>query len=186
MTALPPKHCLYDKCGKEITKNQHCAETPDQFAERYNSGYCRAKCKRQHTPSKSERGKQTLELISHNVGRVETVAQEKDLPERDEKYLAWIRTLPCLVPGCNVEAQAHHQNKRKHGGKGTTASDYRAAPLCIFHHRLGGYSGKMGSYHGEGKISGWGFWKYYAVDVEATIHNLNRMWLESGHKFKEW
>ena len=44
----------------------------------------------------------------------------------------------------------------------------------------------MGSYHGEGKISGWGFWKYYAVDVEATIHNLNRMWLESGHKFKEW
>jgi hypothetical protein len=47
---------------------------------------------------------------------------------RDERYLAWVRTLPCAVclkPG----AHAHHLSTRGSGG-----GDLTAVPLCAEHH----------------------------------------------------
>jgi len=128
MTTLPSKYCLY--CGAEITRNQHCVEMPEQFARRYNESYCRAKCKRQHTPARSERTKPALELISHNVGRVETVAQEKEVTPRDAAYLDWIRAHDCV--GCGWPAhmgciESHHVRT---GGMAIKGSDYESVPLC--------------------------------------------------------
>jgi len=136
------------------------------------------------TFAKAERGKPTLSLISCNTEPLEGVGQPKEKPEVDLKYQAWIREMPCLVPGCPNESQFHHQNRQGHGAKGALCSDYRGLPLCCWHHTLGGTPGKPGSYHGTAKLTSWTFWKVYGVDVEATIHRLNTIWLEMGNKFK--
>ena len=177
-------NCLNPKCGREIIKGQYFAESEDDFMQRLISRYCRKKCKREHAPPKVERGKPTLALISCNTEPLEGVEQPKDKPEVDLKYQAWIREMPCLVPGCPNESQFHHQNRQGHGAKGALCSDYRGLPLCCWHHTLGGTPGKPGSYHGTAKLTGWTFWKVYGIDVEATIHQLNDLWLELGHKFK--
>ena len=176
-------HCQH--CGLEIIQGQYYAESDDGFKARLASGFCRSKCRRLATPARSERIRPSLELISHNVGRVETVAQPLEVPVVDEKYRAWVRSLPCMVPGCAGRSQFHHQNRKGHGGKGTLCSDYRGLPLCYWHHTQGGTENAPGSYHGSGKLTGWKFWAHYGVDVESAIHNLNRLWLEQGHKFKE-
>lgn len=176
--------CLNDKCGREIVKDQFCVESGAQFEKRTRGGYCRPKCKRLSAPVKQERTTSTLELVSANYDRAELVAQIKEVPVVDEKYRSFVRDLPCLVPGCNFASEFHHQNMKAHGGKGALCSDYRGLPLCRWHHTLGGFEGKPGSYHGSAKLTGWRFWSVYGIDVEATIHRLNAMWLEMGHKFK--
>lgn len=176
--------CLNDKCGREIVQGQWGAEGDGSFAERLASGYCRGKCRRLSAPPKKERVTGTLDAVDFCYDKPELVAQVKEVPQEDPKYLAWIRSLPCLVPGCEYASQAHHQNEAKKGAKGATTSDYRALPLCPWHHTLGGTPGKPGSYHGLAKLTGWTFWRVYGVDVEATIHRLNALWMESGKKFK--
>jgi hypothetical protein len=57
----------------------------------------------------------------------------KPIKYRSEKYLAWIRTQPCLVCGGNSEAC--HVRKLKGGaGTGTKPHDFCAIPLCRNHH----------------------------------------------------
>jgi hypothetical protein len=181
--SLPPKQCLC--CGREIVKDQFCAETPDQFAKRYNESLCRAKCKRLYKPLPSPKV-QTMEIVSWRVGgREEMVTLEKEKRVEDTAYEAWIRTHLCLIPHCPHEAQSHHQNVRGNGGKGTKPSSDRCLPLCVHHHTLGGTIRQPGSYHGMGKLTGWKFWEAYGIDVETVIHDLNRAWLEMGRKFKE-
>ena len=108
----------------------------------------------------------------------------KEVPVVDEAYRRFVRGFPCLVPGCGAESVFHHQNMKAHGGKGALCSDYRGLPLCPAHHTNGGIERIPFSYHGMGRVTGWNFWRLYGVDVEATIHNLNRLWLEQGHHFK--
>jgi hypothetical protein len=172
-------------CGKEITRNQYCAENERQWAKRESSGFCRPKCSRAYKLLPSPKV-QTMELVSRRVGaREEMVTLEKEKRVEDTKYLEWIRSLPCLVPGCGYQSEAHHQNEKGHGGKGTRADDYRAVPVCFFHHTMGGTVAAPGSYHGMGGTTGRRFWQKYAIDVETVIHDLNRAWLEQGRKFKE-
>lgn len=178
-------NCQNPQCGREIVRGQFCAETPAQFAKRLASGFCRPKCARSSAPAKKDRPKPSLSLISNNTERGEMVAQPKIVPVVDEAYRKWIRSMPCLVPGCPHEAHFHHQNERGHGGKGALCSDYRGVSLCTYHHTNGGTLLQPGSYHGMGKVTGWKFWQFYGVDVEATIHRLNAMWFESGRRFKE-
>lgn len=170
-------------CGKTIEKRPY--ETPRQAEKRIAKGVYRDKCLKAITPLKPERGKPPLELISHNVGRVETVAQPLEVPVVDEGYRRHVRGFPCLIPGCGNPSIFHHQPKRAHGTKGGLCTDYRGVNLCEWHHTLGGTVALPYSYHGMGKVTGWKFWSYYGIDVETTIHNLNRIWLEQGHKFKE-
>lgn len=63
-------------------------------------------------------------------------ALEKDIPDRDENYLAYIRTYKCCVCGkkCSV---AHHVNP---GGVGSKCSDFLTLPLCTEHHTKGKYA----------------------------------------------
>ena len=57
----------------------------------------------------------------------------KEKPERDEKYLAWIRTLPCLECMCPAEVNGEKMIDAHHietGGTATKCSDYLTVPLC--------------------------------------------------------
>lgn len=61
----------------------------------------------------------------------------KQLPERDAKYLAFIRTLPCLVCKTTQAVHAHHAEFRGLGEKG---SDFSCIALCENHHVNGNKS----------------------------------------------
>lgn len=51
---------------------------------------------------------------------------------RSEKYLKFVRSLPCCVCGNPLEVEAHHTVC---GGKGLKGPDTYAIPLCPLHHR---------------------------------------------------
>lgn len=50
-------------------------------------------------------------------------------------HLAWVRTLPCCVPGCTGRSQAAHYRGSGDGGVGLKPSDRYAFPCCAQHHR---------------------------------------------------
>lgn len=52
-------------------------------------------------------------------------------PERCAAFLAFVRTQPCLVPGCTAPSEAHHWGRR---GVGQKCADWESAPLCHYHH----------------------------------------------------
>lgn len=81
-------------------------------------------------------------------------------PVIDEKYKAWIRTLPCAVPGC----RRRHSEAAHTGGHGMKqkASDRRTIPLCRSHHL---------EYHGPGGRRR--FEHVHRLDIEALIVKLN-------------
>lgn len=55
-------------------------------------------------------------------------------PPRSRAYLAWIRTLPCIICGETRGIEASHTGPH---GLGQKSSDYSAVPLCVKHHRTG-------------------------------------------------
>lgn len=85
---------------------------------------------------------------------------------RSPRHLAWIRTLPCSVPGCNSDdMHAHHV--RKGAGTGMKPADGNCVPLCLDHHselHLGG---------------GRSFEVRYGVDLSAIAA---RLWSESNQQ----
>lgn len=86
------------------------------------------------------------------------------------RYLAWIRTQPCLVEDldslCSGAVQAHH-----HGHNGQArANDFAAVPLCAAHHTAGSGPDAV---HGIGKDS---FEERFQVSFDAAIARLNREW----------
>jgi hypothetical protein len=60
-------------------------------------------------------------------------------PDRNPEYLAWIRTLGCVVcarvNGGATVVEAAHTNALGTRGMGQKTSDYSAVPLCGGHHR---------------------------------------------------
>ncbi len=61
-------------------------------------------------------GKFEIELKSGRLGRIE-----------DKKYLAFVKSLPCMVH--EERAEPHHLIGHGYGGTGTKASDYLTFPL---------------------------------------------------------
>jgi len=57
---------------------------------------------------------------------------QKELADRDEDYLDFVRNFPCLV--CGKPSVAHHI---KTNGIGIKCSDYLSIPLCSDHHTSG-------------------------------------------------
>lgn len=54
---------------------------------------------------------------------------------RSPDHLAWIRTLPCAVPGCIEKSQAAHVRQGTGGGMGMKPDDRWTLPLCgALHH----------------------------------------------------
>jgi hypothetical protein len=76
---------------------------------------------------------------------------------KDAKYLAWIKTLPCLV--CRRKSEAAHTGSR---GLSQKSSDRKAVPFCCLHHK---------EYHRIGRRR---FERSYKLDIEAVILKLNQ------------
>lgn len=83
-------------------------------------------------------------------------------PARSHHYLAWIRTLPCVVCGSTQGIEASHTGPH---GLGQKSSDYSAIPLCARHHRTG-----RDSYH---KLSPRKFSEVHNLDLRAIVSRLN-------------
>jgi hypothetical protein len=159
LDTLSPKHCLYEKCGREITQGQWGAEGDDAFAERLATQFCRAKCARLHGPAKKERPKPTLSPVSVNYGRGGGMEPSpKELPKRDQARLAYARSLPCALCSVVEGVHAHHENEVGKGSVGSRTSDRRTLPLCWQCHK---------SRHDHGREV------YGRVDVEAVLARIN-------------
>lgn len=89
----------------------------------------------------------------------------RETPERDWKYRAWIRSLPCCVCGAELYVEAAHTGDH---GISQKASDYRAIPLCPPHHRT-----RADSYHFLGRRE---FERRHGLDVEVLVKRLNAAW----------
>lgn len=85
---------------------------------------------------------------------------------RSPRHLAWVRSLPCSVPGCTSrDVQAHHV--RKAAGVGMKPADQYSAPLCLEH-------------HSEGHSLGWrSFEIKHGVDLSAVAV---RLWRQSNQQ----
>lgn len=83
-------------------------------------------------------------------------------PKRDPRYLAWIRTLPCVVCGSTRGIEASHTGPH---GLGQKSSDFSAIPLCYRHHRTG-----PDSYHRLGPRQ---FAQTHNLDLLAIVRRLN-------------
>ena len=91
----------------------------------------------------------------------------KKLPERSPRYLAFIRTKPCMKCKTPFNVQAAHQNFGN-GTMGGKASDLQAVPLCYYCHRL------------EHDIGGKNFWG--SVDVKKKCEDLKDEFDSQGGK----
>ena len=87
-------------------------------------------------------------------------------PTDDPDYLAFIRTLPCLI--CGNPAEPHHSAPKSTDQRGP---DRGALPLCRKHHRRGFAT----SAHTLGKR----FWRYHGISRMEEIARLNKMYEES-------
>ena len=96
--------------------------------------------------------------------------------DRCPEYLAWIRTLGCVVcdrvTGGATVIEAAHTNVLGARGMSQKTSDLSAIPLCSGHHRE-----SMGSYHQLGEQE---FSRKHAIDLEELVRTLR-----SGFRQKE-
>lgn len=83
-------------------------------------------------------------------------------PQRNPRYLAWIRTQPCCVCGSKHRIEASHTGPH---GIGQKSPDSSAIPLCAKHHRNG-----ADSYHRLGPRK---FSQKHNLDIPALVRRLN-------------
>jgi hypothetical protein len=83
-------------------------------------------------------------------------------PARNSKYLAWIRTQPCVVCGAERWIEAAHTGPH---GLGQKSPDTSAIPLCTTHHRTG-----SDSYH---KLGPRRFAAVHNLDIPEIVRRLN-------------
>lgn len=83
-------------------------------------------------------------------------------PQRNHRYLAWIRTQPCCVCGSTRRIEASHTGPH---GIGQKSPDTSAIPLCAKHHRTG-----ADSYHRLGPRK---FSERHNLDIPAIVRSLN-------------
>ena len=89
-------------------------------------------------------------------------------PDRSPEYLAWIRTLPCLVcsrvSGGATVIEAAHTNALGPRGLGQKTTDFSAIPLCSGHHRE-----NRDSYHALGEQ---GFSHTHGINLQEIVLRL--------------
>lgn len=87
---------------------------------------------------------------------------------RSPRHLAWVRSLPCSVPGCiRADIQAHHV--RKGAGTALKPSDAFTVPICPEHHYEGDNEG----------------WRTFEVKHGLDLSEIAaRLWAESNQHRK--
>ena len=89
-------------------------------------------------------------------------------PDRSPEYLAWIRTLGCVVcsrvSGGATVVEAAHTNALGPRGIGQKTSDFSAIPLCSGHHRE-----NLDSYHRLGEQ---GFLHKHGIGLKELVLRL--------------
>ena len=83
-------------------------------------------------------------------------------PQRNSRYLAWIRTQPCIVCGATRGIEAAHTGPH---GLGQKSPDSSAIPLCHKHHRNG-----KDSYHRLGPRR---FSEIHNLDLPNIVRRLS-------------
>ena len=83
-------------------------------------------------------------------------------PDRDPRYLRWIRTLPCSVCRTTRNIEAAHTGAH---GLGRKAPDSTAIPLCATHHRTA-----SDCYH---KLGPRKFAEVHKLNIPEIIAGLN-------------
>src|SRR5947208_17110276 len=83
-------------------------------------------------------------------------------PARNPRYLAWIRTHPCVVCGASRGIEASHTGPH---GLGQKSPDTSAIPLCAKHHRTGN-----DSYH---KLGPRKFAEVHQLNIPAMVARLS-------------
>jgi hypothetical protein len=97
-------------------------------------------------------------------------------PDRSPEYLAWIRTLGCVVcskvSGGSTVVEAAHTNVLGPRGLGQKTSDFSAIPLCAAHHRE-----NLDSYHllGEKEFS-----QKHRLDLNERVLRLQSRFWQQG------
>lgn len=85
------------------------------------------------------------------------IVLEKIKTPRSQKYMAWVRTKPCVITGDEHNIVAHHVRLGNGGGTGLKPSDFRTVPLrADVHVELHNV--------GEGK-----FWCNAAIDPDHLV-----------------
>jgi hypothetical protein len=85
---------------------------------------------------------------------------KKRITHRDKKYMAWIRSQPCLISGCDFDNVAHHVHLPGEGGIGMKVSDYYTVPLRAEIHVLLHQTGEMA------------FWDRHGIDPIIELIRL--------------
>jgi len=88
----------------------------------------------------------------------------KDKPERDSKYLEFIRTLPCAICG-GGPCQAAHQRLLS-GGMGSKPSDYHAIPCCPTCHMFE---------HSQGVLTLWNKKTFHSFETKHELREFLQM-----------
>lgn len=82
---------------------------------------------------------------------------------RNPRYLARIRSLPCVICGSRRNVEAAHTGQH---GMGRKSADKTAVPLCARHHRTG-----EDSYHSLGARA---FQRHHSVDLAEIAAFLSQ------------
>lgn len=110
------------------------------------SKFCNIVCYLHHIGNKNLHAKDGTKNINKKRFKTKTKAnitlskgtkQETIKPDRDSKYITFVRLQPCIVCGIISPNHAHHTET---GGMGTKGSDYSCIPLCAVHHTSGTYA----------------------------------------------
>ena len=92
-------------------------------------------------------------------------------PDRSPEYLAWIRTLECVVcarvSGGATVVEAAHTNALGSRGMGQKTTDFSAIPLCTAHHREA-----RDSYHRLGEPC---FAQQHRIDLHRVVTELKHV-----------
>ena len=97
-------------------------------------------------------------------------------PDRNRAYLAWVRTLACVVcharSSGSVWIEAAHTKVLGPKAMGRKTSDFSAIPLCYQHHQV-----NPDSYHRLGERA---FASRHAINLGELVRRLNHLYQQDG------
>lgn len=158
----PPKRCA--QCHKPI-------EQPT-WNQRVHAGKCA-----EAWSLKATRKRRAAEAFKKERKRIGVIAGRK--PERSPRYLAWIRSLPCVVTYASLYRTGQVWAMRGIAEFGTRSEAAHVGPIRGLRQKCSDYSAipLRTEYHTEGPHShhvlGKKFWAFHDIDRDSLIRELN-------------